>query len=160
MTHQLLTEQNATQLGPAQATDLAALLDLQARWECLLADAAAGTTIDLSGRQKAYEAFRTKRTGYEARYGPADVPEGTVSTAGRLAGWGRAMAAILRRADVGTACPVHLLEKAHRMAGRLAVRLGREPVAKGARQAVADAVQELDAVIAWCDSAGVVASPF
>jgi hypothetical protein len=149
-----LTEPNAARLTPAQATELAALLDLQARWECLLADSAAGATIDLSGRQKAYEAFRSRRSGYEARYGPAGVPEGTVSTASRLAGWGRAMAAVLRQADPGGACPIHLLEKTQRMAGRLATRLGRTPVTKGSRGDMADAVREMDAVIVWCEAAG------
>jgi hypothetical protein len=155
-----LTEQKAAQLTPAQATELAALIDLQALWECLLADSATGATIDLTGRQKAYEAYRSRRSGYEARYGPVDVSEGTVSSAVRLAGWGRAMAAVLRQADPGSTCPIHLLEKAQRMVSRLAARLDRTPVAKGSRQGMADAVREMDAVVAWCEASGAVARPF
>jgi hypothetical protein len=149
-----LTEQKGARLTAAQATELAALIDLQALWECLLADAATGATIDLAARQKAYEAYRSRRSAYEARYGPVDVSEGTVSSAVRLAGWGRAMVAVLRQAESESACPIHLLEKAQRMAGRLATRLNRTPATKGSREGMADAVRELNAVIAWCEAAG------
>src|SRR3979411_2936105 len=83
-------------LDPAQAAELALLVELEARWENMRTASsrsavAEATTEDLHGKQKAYEAFRTKLAGYNKRYAAAHVPELLLNTPSRLGIWCRAM---------------------------------------------------------------------
>lgn len=151
-----LTEAAAEALDPAQAVELARVIELQARWECMLADAASVridySTPELQARQKAYEAFRVKWAEYTARYGTGRVPETAMKTPERIGAWCRAVRAVLLRAGAGAGCPSAAVEKAYRVAGRAAVRgevgpVGREPPPAD----VAGAIRQLGAIIAWCD---------
>jgi hypothetical protein len=151
-----LTEAAAETLAPAQAAELARVIDLQARWECMLADAAGAridySTPDLQARQKAYEAFRVKRAEYAAQYRTGRVPETTLNTPERIGAWCRTVRAVLRRAGAGAGCPAAAVEKAYRVAGRAAARGEVEPVGREPPPAdAAGALRQLDAIIAWCD---------
>ncbi|HJZ58583.1 MAG TPA: hypothetical protein VKE74_26820 [Gemmataceae bacterium] len=151
-----LTEAAAETLTPEQAAELARVIDLQARRECLLADAAGNrvdfSTPDLQARQKAYEAFRARRAEYAARYRAGRTPETTLNTPGRVGTWCRVVRAVLRRAGAGAECPAAVVEKAYRMADRATVAREGEP---GGREPppgdMAGAIRQLDAVITWCD---------
>src|SRR5579871_5391690 len=75
--------------NPSQATELALLVELEARWENLRTNRLPSpevppTTQDLHGKQKAYEAFRLKLAAYNKRYTPAHVPELLLNTPTRL----------------------------------------------------------------------------
>ena len=139
-------------LAPDQAAALVRVIDLQARWECQLADASGGGSVpDLQARQKAYEAYRARRAEYDARYGAGAVPETSAGTPDRLAGWCRAVATVVRRAG-GAVLPA-AVEKAYRLADRVAGRQGAEPVRRGPG---GDAAGALDAVAGWCDGLTVI----
>ena len=63
-------------LSPAQATSLALLVQLEARWEMLRkapsrAHPAGPATLMLQEVQKAYDVFRNKLVAYNKRYAPA-----------------------------------------------------------------------------------------
>lgn len=144
----MLTETAADNLPVDEATALARVIDLQAKWECLLADAACGSggykPADLHGRQKAYEAYRVRRAEFDNRYKQTRVPEGALNTPERVAAWGKVVRAVLRRASgewPGVA------EKVYRLTDRIAARLGTESVP---RESV-DAVVVLELVVAWCE---------
>ncbi|MDB5309234.1 MAG: hypothetical protein JWO38_3436 [Gemmataceae bacterium] len=150
-----LNERAAEDLDPVQAAELAAVIDLEARWENMRADRPGGAvghgTLDLQNRQRTYEAFRSRWVAYTARYKTLRVPELTPNGPERLGAWCRAVRAVLRRAE-GGGCPVHAVEKAHRLAGRIAERLKKEPVGRGGPLGgVGDAIREMDAVVRWCD---------
>src|SRR5688572_8363148 len=99
-----LTESTVGNLPAEQAIALARVLDLQARWECLLADAAGGfSTPDLHDRQRAYELYRSRRAEYDARYSIVPVPETTLNTPQRIATWCRIVRGLFHRA--GGECP-------------------------------------------------------
>src|SRR5437763_3943531 len=146
-------------LSPAQAADLAELVELEARWENLRAApartaAVRSTNQDLHGMQQAYEAFRARLAAYNTRYPPGHTPELLLNTPARLGLWCRRMRELLVQVEhgPGTRCPVHLLEKAHRYAAKIAGRLGKE----GPRRVAAPgdfptALRELDALGRWCE---------
>src|SRR5256886_2310877 len=122
-------------LDPAQAAALALLVDLEARWENLRTAssklaAVQLTTQDLQGKQKAYEAFRTKLAAYNQRFAPAHVPELLLNTPTRLGLWCRAMRDLYLRVEHAPQghCPARLLEKAYRCADRPAARIGKDRV--------------------------------
>ena len=150
-----LTETIADALPPAQAAGLARLIDLQARWENLRDNPGKPpseyTAPDLHGRQKAYEAFRAARADYTSRYRAIDVPETSLNTPERVAAWSRAVRAVFRRAEGGD-CPAAAVEKAYRLADRIASRLKRQPVARVALASMGDAVAVLDEVVRWCEA--------
>jgi hypothetical protein len=141
-----LTEATADRLDPAQATDLARVIDAQAEWECLLADGGSGAALRV--RQKAYDAYRSGLARYAARYGDSRVRETALTDPGRLAEWCRVVRAVFRRAE--GVCPSHAVEKAARMADRIATRVGTEPVRRGPAADLPAAVLELGVLIAWC----------
>lgn len=146
-----LSENDAEKLTAEQATELVHILDLQARWENDRDDPAksAASVADLHGRQKAFEAFRAAWRKYAAAYHDARLPEPTQNVPDRMAVWLRALRAVLRRTDgAGSAA---LLSKVYRLADRMAVRTGREPVARGAAGDTPTAALALDAVVAWCE---------
>ena len=98
----------------AQAAELAALVDMEARWENLRTTSsrpadAQPTIQGLQGKQKAYEAYRGKLAAYNKRYTPAHVPELLLNTPIRLGSWCRAMRDLYVRVEHNpqTHCPAH-----------------------------------------------------
>jgi hypothetical protein len=151
-----ISERTAELLPPAQAAELVAVIDAQARWENLRGDpphSGDNSATALQNRQKAYEAFRSRQAAYTAQYRAAQVSEPTLNTPERLGEWSRAVRAVLLRSE-STACPGHLIAKAHRLADRIAARLGKPAVVRDTpADDSAGAARELGAVIAWCDDA-------
>jgi hypothetical protein len=147
-----LTHGNAEKLSPEQAAGLIRVLELQARWENHRDDPArsAASIPDLHDRQKAFNAFQVAWNGYSAKYRPAWLPEPTQNMPDRLAIWCRTLRAVFQRVEAG--CSTQVMAKVYRLVDRIAVRVGKEPVERGAAEDVAGAVRELDAVIAWCES--------
>ena len=153
-----MSERTAEQLAPAQAAELAAVIDSQARWENMRSDpphAGDNTSSALQARQKAYDAFRTKLAAYTVKYRAAQVPEPTLNTPERVAVWCRAVRAVLQRAEPAAAGahPAHVVAKAFRLAERIAARVGSAALERGApADDVSGAIRALGAVIAWCDA--------
>jgi hypothetical protein len=154
-------------LDPAQARELAVLVDLEARWENLRY----GPSRDSEGRmtpasllavQNAYAAFRVKLDAYNKRYRPAHVPELLLNTPLRLGAWCRAMRDLYLQVqhDAQFVSPVALLEKAHRCANRVSGLMKTSPINRSAPPTtVVDAIAELGALVQWCDDiAGAAAS--
>jgi hypothetical protein len=141
----------------AQAAELALLVDLEARWENLRKTPApdvSAATLDLADRQKSYEAFRAKLVAYNDRHTPAHVPELLLNTPSRLGAWCRRMRDLYRQVehDPRGHRPAHLLEKAYRWADRVGVRLNKPLISRSPTPAtIAAAIQDLEAVAAWCD---------
>src|SRR6266852_4349115 len=162
-----MKEASVRTLDPAQATELALLVDLEARWENLrktpLQTAEAGaTTQDLHGKQKAYEAFRAKLVAYNKQYTPAHVPELLLNTPSRLGRWCRTMRDLYLQVehDPRGHCPVHLLEKAYRWAGRMSVRMNMGRISRSTPPGtIGAAIRDLDALGQWCDDLARVAPP-
>jgi hypothetical protein len=151
-------------LSPAQAIDLALLVDLEARWENLRGTPARAPggpgTQDLQGKQKAYEAFRARLAAYNKRYAPAHAAELLLNTPSRLGKWCRAMGRLYAQVEdhAQAPCPVHLVEKAYRWADRVADRAQRERLVRPAAPAtLAAAIRDLDALAQWCDGLARVA---
>src|SRR5271167_555970 len=91
-----INETAAGNLDPAQAIELAQLVELEARWENMRktpsrAPEVGSATQALVGVQKAYDAFRSKLAVYNKRYTPAHIPELLLNTPVRLATWCRTM---------------------------------------------------------------------
>src|SRR5436309_15449827 len=106
-------------LSPAQAADLAELVELEAHWENLRAApartaAVRSTSQDLHGMQQAYGAFRARLAAYNTRYPPGHLPELLLNTPARLGPWCRRMRELFVRVGHGPGAryPVHLLEEA------------------------------------------------
>jgi len=162
-----MTEGSIGKRDPVQATELSLLVDLEARWENLRKapageqDAGSGPQ-DLSGKQKAYEAFRGKLMAYNNRYTPAHVPELLLNTPSRLGKWCRAMRDLYLQVehDPRGHCPVHLLEKAYRWADRVGARLNKDRVSRSTPPGtIGAAIRDLEALGQWCDELAGVASP-
>jgi hypothetical protein len=154
-----LSANAAEQLAPAQAAELTRIIDLEARWENMRVDrpGPGHDTLDLQNRQRTYEAFRARRAAYVAQYRTDRIPELTPNGPDRLAAWCRAVRSVLRRAEPGTECPAHAIEKAYRLTDRLAARLNEAPVVRGTPDGIAAAIRELDGIIRWCD--GLLGGP-
>lgn len=151
-----MNECAAEKLDPVQAAELVRVIDLQARWENLrgpIGSESGASVLALHGRQKAYEAFRTRLVGYTTRFRAEDVPDATLNTPTRVVAWCRVVRAILGRAErepVGDP-PVHLVAKAHRLADRLALLMMKDPIGKGPQpDNLSAAIRDLDEVITWC----------
>ena len=146
-------------LDLAQAAELAALVELEARWENLRkppsrTSEVPSTTQELHGRQKTYEAFRARLAAYNRRYRPAHVPELLLNTPARLGLWCRAMRDLYLRVehDPAVGRPVQLLEKAYRRADRVADRVGQGRITRpGPPGSIREAIQALEALGHWCD---------
>jgi hypothetical protein len=143
--------------SPRQAADLAVLVELEARWENLRTTSSPSdvepTIGDLQAKQQAYEVFRAKLWRYNKRYAPAHVPELLLNTPARLMLWCRAMRDLLLRVEHDTPgyCPVHLLEKAHRLAERVAHNTGGTWVSRVTPPAtIRAAILDLEALERWC----------
>src|SRR4051812_11774005 len=103
---------------PHRAVRLAALIDLEARWENLRASRPTSPTgslrQDLIVRQRAYEEFRVKLVEFNKNYTPPYVTDFARTTPVRLRAWCLKMRDLYRtfEHDSQIACPIHLLEKA------------------------------------------------
>src|SRR5262245_2529218 len=128
-----MSESTAEKLTPAQAAELARVLDLQARWENMRDDTASAHGVNsvshLQGLQRAFEAFRVRMAEYSARHRSAQIPDLTPSGPDRLGAWCRTVRAVFRRAvgEAGDDCPAHVAATAHRMAARIAARGKTDP---------------------------------
>ncbi len=150
---------------PAQASELALLVDLEARWENLRkipsqAAEAGATMQDLHVKQKAYDAFRARLVAYNKQYTPAHVPELLLNTPFRLGIWCRTMRDLylLVEQDSQGHCPVYLLEKAYRWADHVGTRMNKDRVNRSTRPSNIQAViRDLEALGQWCDDLGKVA---
>lgn len=157
---------NVGEPGPAQAAELAQLVEMEAHWENLRDGAgpareAPPTLRDLQERQRAYDAFRARLAAYRKKYGNGHAPEALLNTAARLGKWSRAMHELFARLADGPPprVPAQLTAKALRWADRVAARTGAPKVERGeAPAAFADALQVLDAVARWCDDLNRVAA--
>lgn len=146
-------------LDCTQATQLALLVDLEARWENLRHHVGArempSSTQELQGRQKAYETFHGKLVAYNKQHTPAHVPELLLNNTPRLRAWCCRMRELYIRVenDPSFPCPVHLLAKAYRWADRVALRMNKTPACRAPLPAtVQDAIEGLGTVIGWCDA--------
>jgi hypothetical protein len=146
-------------LDPAQAAELAQLVDLEARWENLRTTPSRtpdvrSTAEDLHNRQQSYAAFRARLAAYNQRHAPAHVPELLLNTPLRLGLWCRRMHALFRRVpeDLWAKGPVHLLEKAYRRADAVAVKLGTDPIPRARTpDNLRDVLRALEALAQWCE---------
>ena len=149
-------------LGLAQAADLALLVELEARWENLRdapspASEAPATIPELHGKQKAYDAFRSRLAAYNKRYAPPHVPEVLLHTPARLGGWCRQMRELylLAEYDPHGRCPADLVEKAYRWADRVAGRMKKDRVCRSpAPGTIRAAIEQLEALTRWCEELG------
>jgi hypothetical protein len=145
-------------LDAAQAAELALLVDLEARWENLRTTTSRPadvqpTTQELHGKQKAYEAFRAKLAVYNKRFKPSHIPELLLNTPLRLGIWCRTMRDLYGRVEQAAQMqpPVHLVEKAHRWAERVAARIGAQPPARTAPSVtIREAIERLEGLNQWC----------
>jgi hypothetical protein len=144
-----LTEREAEKLSPEQATALVRVIDLQARWDGLLAEKGEKTS-DLHARQKANDAYQAALREYGTKYPRAAIPEPTHAIPDRFGVWCRVLRAVFRKAESGS--PVEVLGKVYRLADRIAARMQKEPVARTPASDLAGAVRELTVVIAWCEA--------
>lgn len=143
----------------AQATDLALLVELEARWENLRdapspASEGPATVPELHGKQKAYDAFRSRLAAYNKRHAPAHVPEVMLHTPARLGSWCRQMRELYLRAehDPHGRCPTDLVEKAYRWADRVAGRMKKDRVCRPpAPGTIRAALEQLEALARWCE---------
>ena len=160
-----MKEASVRPLAPAQATELALLVDLEARWENLRKTPsqtaqAGATTQDLHVKQKAYDAFRTQLMAYNKQYTPAHVPELLLNTPSRLGIWCRTMRDLylLVEQDPKGHCPVSLLEKAYRWADHVGARMNKDRVNRSTPPGnIQTAIRDLEALGQWCDDLGRVA---
>jgi hypothetical protein len=151
-------------LDPAQAIDLALLLDLEACWENLRASSPLSEeppcTQGLQGKQKAYDGFRAKLKGYNKRYAPAHVPELLLNTPARLALWCRSMRDLYGQLEHIThaPCPSHLLDKAYLRANKMADRMGKARlIPSPTPDTIPAVILALDALRQWCEDLAHVA---
>ncbi|HEY1189667.1 MAG TPA: hypothetical protein VGE74_18615 [Gemmata sp.] len=154
-----LSESAAEKLSPEQAAALVRVLDLQARWENHRDDPTktATSTADLQSRQRAFEAFRAALREYATAFNDAKFPEPTQNVPDRLAIWCRTLRTVCQRADgPGSAL---LLTKVHRLADRIATRMGLPPVERGVVEDRGGTIRELEAVIAWCGRVAQTTGP-
>jgi len=151
-------------LAPAQAADLAELVEVEARWENLRKAAPLGAgSHDLHARQRAYDAFHAKMVTYNRHYAPPHASELLLNTPTRLALWCRRMRDLFDQ--VGPAvegpCPTHLVEKAYRWADQVGTKrnkpLAARPLVPPA--SIREAIEALEAVAHWCDDLVPAAAP-
>ena len=162
-----LKKASGDNLDPAQAVELALLVDLEARWENLRATSlqlldTPPSTENLKVKQRAYEAFRAKLAEYNKRYVPAHVPELLLNNPVRLGRWCRAMRNLYIRVehDPQVHCPLHLLEKAYRWADHVADKKSMGHISHSVPPSVVGAaIRDLEALGQWCDGLARSAPP-
>jgi hypothetical protein len=148
-------------LEPAQAAELALLVDVEARWENLRKSSPSLerrlATQNLQRKQKAYETFFARLAAYNKRYVPAHVPEMLLNTPTRLGKWCRGMRRLYTHIehDPHVPCPVHLLEKAYRWADCVAARKSKDHVGRSTPPGtIREAIRDLEMLARWCDDLG------
>jgi hypothetical protein len=145
-----MSESAVEELTPVRATELARVLELQAEWENLAAERQ-DSTARLHGVQRAFDIYRSRLLAYTGRENGQTIPELSLNKASRLRAWCQTVRAILLRA-AGPAFPTHMMAKTHRVVGRLGSRFAIEPPATTGATDLAEAIQQLDGVIAWCEA--------
>ncbi len=151
-------------LSPAQALELALLVDLEARWENLRVTATPSmegppSIQVLHAKQKTYDAFRTKLAAYNKRYQTAHVPELLLNTPARLGLWCQAMRDLYLQVETvpQVPLPTHLMEKAYRWADRVADKKGKGRIGRSnPPSTIRAAIVDLEALIQWCAEVGTV----
>jgi hypothetical protein len=160
----VVSENSFRNLAPAQAAELSLLLDLEAGWQNLLHATSPlletrAALQDLLGKQRAYETFHTKLVAYNKQFPPGHAPEPALNSPSRLGAWCRAIRNLhlgVER-DPQSRCPVHLLAKAYRCADRIGIRMDQGLISRSTKtDTIGAVIQELDALIRWCDSLSVV----
>jgi hypothetical protein len=154
-------------LDAAQAAELSLVVELEARWENLRTarrpqdEEARSATEALRDIQNAYDAFHDKLIAYNKRYTPAHVPELLLNTPARLAVWCRTMRELYLQVEHAprSKCPVHLLAKANRSAERIHIRVSKgRVISLPPPQTIRAAIENLGALIQWCDDLATVAT--
>jgi hypothetical protein len=133
---------------------LAELVEAEAAWENIPVTLPPDVTAAVAGlraKQAAYDAYRAKLVAFNARFKPGHVGGGTYATPARLAAWCRKTRDIFRELDPAAPCPVHLMAKARRFAGRVAALTGGAAPSPTAPSDVGGAIRELDGIADWCD---------
>jgi hypothetical protein len=138
---------------PESVTELFRILDLQAAGENHHDDPAksAASVSDLHARTKAFDAFQVmwRRLRFAAKQPHLQLPTPAPNMPDRLSVWSRILRVLFQRAEGGY--PVQVMAKVFRIADRIAAKMGEKPVVRTPAENLADAVRELDVVIAWCD---------
>ena len=150
----------------AQAIELSALVELEARWENLRIYQPdivemPSTLKDLHQKQKAYEAFIAKLGIYNKAHKPTHVAELLLNNASRLGRWCWNMRDLVHivQHDPQVHCPTHLLAKAYRWADRVADRMKEDHITRPIPSiTIPAAIQELEELARWCDNLSRVAS--
>jgi hypothetical protein len=138
---------------PSRSEELAVLVDLEACWENLRASRASAkpsSLRELQGIQRAYEIFHGKLVAYNRLYTPVHIPELLINTSVRLEQWCKQMSALFGAVAEEVAFPTHLLEKAYRLADRIATRRNCERAVRPASGGARSAAPELEMLAAWC----------
>jgi hypothetical protein len=153
-----MCESSGEKLTPEQAADLSKLLELLTRWENMRDYPATVEGVKapafLLDRQRAYEIYQADLRTYSTRYQTSQMPAVRSNTPSHIGDWLRAVRAVWRRAEskIGGDTPVHILEKAYRLADRTADRLKTDRFVRATMpRGVPAAVCELEALIDWCD---------
>jgi hypothetical protein len=151
------------EMSAAQATALAAVVELEATWENVPAAAVAaspGESLrDLTAKQRTFDAYRAGLINYNRRFQVDYHGKRPATTCKRLGAWCRKLANLYRRAE-GAETPVQMLEKVHRCADRLAARLATAPCRRPeAPTSKADATADLQSVADWCERLSAAQSP-
>ena len=149
----------ATCRPPTQVTELAQLVELEARWEnmrqgCTPARSTQSAPQALVKVQRAYDAFHETLVRYNKRHVPAHVPELLLNTPLRLATWCLAMRNLYAQLehDRQVHSPIHLVEKAYCAADRISVRLGTDAISRSpAPGTVQAALDNLQILANWCE---------
>jgi hypothetical protein len=149
-------------LNLVQATELAAIIELEALWDDMrqrtaVTDVPVGL---LRKKQIAYEAYRSRLVAFNKRHNTAYDLERSVSTPVRMERWFTELQILYQKLEYNATgfCPVKLIEKAYRLADRLAVRLNTDSFNRTLPGGLRAAIEELGQLAQWCQHVGAVAS--
>jgi len=154
-----MKETSVRRVDHTQAIELSLLVDLEARWENLRKTPAQASEVrvtlqDLTAKQKAYEDFHARLVAYNKKYTPTHVPDLLLNTPSRLGIWCRKIRDLYLQVEHVPQghCPIYLLEKAHRWADRIGVRMSKDRVTQSTAQGTIRAViGDLEALVQWCE---------
>lgn len=148
-------------ISAAQAAALSLLVELEARWENLRSGQPPVSVPtmrtnflgQLLQKQKAYDAFLQQLLAYNKRYAPAHVPEMLLNTPTRLGAWCARMRELQIRMQNDSAgrSSAQLVEKAYRLANRLADRMSKSRIDRPLPSADSTAmIREWENLDQWC----------